>query len=246
MHGVMIHHTAGSDSLNFCFNGSTDLPGPLCHTHLNKAGTATMVGNGRANHAGTIAQNAFDAVLNESKTHPKPGASEPVDGNRHFYGIEIENRGDGKDPYPSAQYQAAVRWAAAICRHHGWSADSVIGHGEGTRRKVDPSFPMGQFRKDVAARLAGKPETPKPPTKPSLPLFPGKGYFRPGAKNSHVTVLGRQLVAKGYGRYYSQGPGPSWTNSDRTAVQAFQKAQGWTGTDADGYPGPSTWSRLFS
>lgn len=157
LNGVVIHHTAGRDSLALCWSGTSDLPGPLCHTHLAKDGVATMVGYGRANHAGTFAQNAHNAVVDESSTHPRPDASEPVDGNAHYYGIEIENLGDGRDPYPSVQYQAAVRWAAAICRAHGWSAQSVIGHKEGTRRKIDPSFDMDTFRDAVAARLAHDP-----------------------------------------------------------------------------------------
>lgn len=154
VNGVVIHHTAGRDSMNLCWTGTSTLPGPLCQTHLAKDGTATMISSGRANHAGTFAQNAYDAVIAESATHPRPDASEPVDGNARFYGIEIENLGDGKDPYPDAQYQAAVRWAAAICRAHGWSANSVIGHKEGTRRKIDPSFDMNAFRSCVDERLA--------------------------------------------------------------------------------------------
>jgi uncharacterized coiled-coil protein SlyX len=153
LNGVVIHHTAGSDSLSLCFNGTTALPGPLCHTHLAKDGTATMVGYGRANHAGTFAQNAHDAVVAESSNHPRPDSSEPVDGNRHYYGIEIENLGNGRDPYPDVQYEAAVRWATAICRAHGWSADSVIGHKEGTRRKIDPTFDMDTFRAEIDERL---------------------------------------------------------------------------------------------
>ncbi|AVH60023.1 MULTISPECIES: N-acetylmuramoyl-L-alanine amidase [Streptomyces] len=154
VNGIVIHHTAGTNSLALCYNGTPDLPGPLCHTHLDKTGVATMLSAGRANHAGSFAQNAHDAVVAESSTHPRPDAAEPVDANDKYYGIEIENLGNGNDPYPAAQYDAAVRWAAGICRAHGWSADSVIGHKEGTRRKIDPSFDMHQFRTDVAARLA--------------------------------------------------------------------------------------------
>ncbi|MEU6768499.1 peptidoglycan recognition family protein [Streptomyces sp. NPDC046853] len=153
VNGVVIHHTAGANSLGVCWSGTSSLPGPLCHTHLAKNGTATMISGGRANHAGTFAQNAHTAVVNESSTHPRPDSSEPVDGNAHYYGIEIENLGNGRDPYPAFQYDQAVRWATAICRAHGWSADSVIGHKEGTRRKIDPSFGMDQFRKDVDERL---------------------------------------------------------------------------------------------
>lgn len=154
VHGITIHHTAGRDSLALCWNGTADLPGPLCHTHLAKTGLATMLSAGRANHAGTFAQNAHDAVLAEAAIHPRPDAAEPVDGNDAYYGIEIENLGNGEDPYPGTQYDAAVRWAAAICRAHGWTENSVIGHKEGTRRKIDPSFDMNVFRASVAARLA--------------------------------------------------------------------------------------------
>ncbi|MEU1339411.1 peptidoglycan-binding protein [Streptomyces sp. NPDC005827] len=83
------------------------------------------------------------------------------------------------------------------------------------------------------------------PASHGVPGYPGKNYFRPGASNDHVTRLGRQLVARGYGRFYPKGPGPAWDEADRRAVEAFQRAQGWRGGAADGYPGPETWRRLF-
>ncbi|MGI5139761.1 peptidoglycan-binding protein [Streptomyces sp. CA-106110] len=76
--------------------------------------------------------------------------------------------------------------------------------------------------------------------------FPGLGMFRPGAHNPYVTRLGRQLIKKGFGRHYTGGPGPHWGEPDRRNVEAFQRAQGWHGAEADGYPGPDTWRLLFS
>ncbi|WP_069172925.1 peptidoglycan-binding protein [Streptomyces griseus] len=76
--------------------------------------------------------------------------------------------------------------------------------------------------------------------------FPGRQFFRPGQSNSHVRLLGTRLVKKGYGRHYATGPGPRWTEADRRNVEAFQRAQGWSGRAADGYPGPETWLRLFA
>ncbi|MGW2177788.1 peptidoglycan-binding protein [Streptomyces sp. NPDC001732] len=76
--------------------------------------------------------------------------------------------------------------------------------------------------------------------------FPGRSYFRPGQSNSHVERLGKQLVKKGYGKHYASGPGPRWTEADRRNVEAFQRAQGWRGKEADGYPGPETWRRIFA
>ncbi|OII60854.1 hypothetical protein BJP40_08300 [Streptomyces sp. CC53] len=78
------------------------------------------------------------------------------------------------------------------------------------------------------------------------PAFPGRDKFRPGANNRYVTMLGERLVAKGYGRHYHRGPGPRWGEADRRNVQDFQRSQGWRGSDADGYPGPQTWRRLFT
>ncbi|MFF2845568.1 peptidoglycan-binding protein [Streptomyces sp. NPDC058001] len=88
----------------------------------------------------------------------------------------------------------------------------------------------------------------KPGGSPSagVPAYPGLGVFRPGQSNAYVERLGRQLVKKGFGKYYTRGPGPRWSESDRRCVEAFQRAQGWRGAAADGYPGPETWRRLFS
>ncbi|MHC0432502.1 peptidoglycan-binding protein [Streptomyces sp. O3] len=77
------------------------------------------------------------------------------------------------------------------------------------------------------------------------PAFPGRAVFRPGQSNAHVTRLGRQLVKKGFGKHYRVGPGPRWGEADRRNVESFQRAQGWRGRAADGYPGPETWRRLF-
>jgi hypothetical protein len=191
VNGIVIHHTAGRDSLRLCIEGTADLPGPLCHTHLSKAGVATLVGYGRANHAGTFAANAHNAVVAEAAIHPRPDAAEPIDGNRHYYGIEIENLGNGTDPYPEAQYDQAVRWAAAICRLHGWTAHSVIGHKEGTRRKIDPTFDMAVFRARVAERLKHpadwSPGSAATPTKPATEPPKEEGDM-PSAKDIAAAV----------------------------------------------------------
>lgn len=83
-------------------------------------------------------------------------------------------------------------------------------------------------------------------SKASIPPFPGRGYFRPGAKNKYVTMLGQQLVKKGFGRFYKVGPGPTWTSVDRAAVRAFQLSRKELAGLPDGYPGPLTWKLLFS
>ncbi|MEE1788061.1 peptidoglycan-binding protein [Streptomyces sp. SP17BM10] len=93
---------------------------------------------------------------------------------------------------------------------------------------------------------AGTPLPPPPPPSSGAPAYPGADAFGPGANNDYVRQLGEQLVRKGYGGAYTVGPGPQWGESDRANVQSFQQAQGWSGTDADGIPGPETWRLLFS
>ncbi|MGW1555056.1 peptidoglycan-binding protein [Streptomyces sp. NPDC002144] len=106
--------------------------------------------------------------------------------------------------------------------------------------------------KDIPPATTGGPATggaagaPGVPASHGVPGYPGRGMFRPGADNKYVTQLGRQLVKKGFGKYYTTGPGPRWSEADRRNVEAFQRAQGWRGGAADGYPGPETWRRLFS
>jgi hypothetical protein len=107
--------------------------------------------------------------------------------------------------------------------------------------------------KPSTSTSTSKPSTSTSTSKPSKPKapyavqenFPGTKYFKTGAKNKYVTQLGYMLVAAGYGKYYKVGPGPEWTSADFKNTQAFQRSQGWTGSDADGYPGPETWKRLY-
>ncbi|WP_282202000.1 peptidoglycan-binding protein [Kitasatospora fiedleri] len=90
------------------------------------------------------------------------------------------------------------------------------------------------------------PTAPTTPPAPPAPPFPGAGRFGPGQVNDDVLLLGRQLVRKGYGAAYREGPSRDWGEADRLNVAAFQRAQGWTGAEADGYPGPHTWKLLFA
>lgn len=112
-------------------------------------------------------------------------------------------------------------------------------------------LPQSTVARHPAAHRAVTPDTsgpaePAAPASHGVPGYPGRAMFRPGADNEYVTQLGRQLTKEGFGRFYPSGPGPRWGEADRRGVEAFQRAQGWRGGAADGYPGPETWRRLFS
>ncbi|MFE4796250.1 N-acetylmuramoyl-L-alanine amidase [Streptomyces sp. NPDC056708] len=159
--GSLVHHTVTrgtASTVRIVRDGYPDLPGPLCHGMIAKDGRVHLVGWGRTNHAGGGDPRVLDQVIAESygsrPTPPTRGNANGTDGNAHFYGWECENLGDGKDPWPKAQYDAIVRVQAALCRAHGWSAKSVIGHREWSADKVDPrGIDMPLLRADVAERL---------------------------------------------------------------------------------------------
>ncbi|MDN0197050.1 peptidoglycan-binding protein [Streptomyces sp. S.PNR 29] len=151
-----------------------------------------------------------------------------------FYSSDPDSRWTEEDRRATRAFQLAQGWSGA-------DADGLPGP-----RTWD--LLVTGAGKDIvtgaagAARAAGG----QVPSSHGVPGYPGRALFRPGAHNEYVTRLGRQLVRKGFGAYYTGEPGPAWDEEDRRAVQAFQRAQGWRGGAADGYPGPETWRRLFS
>ncbi len=167
---------------------------------------------------------------------PGSGAFGPGAVNAHVtrLGTMLVARGGGHfyTSGPGPRWTEADRRATeAFQRAQGWRGKDADGlPGPTTWRLL-----AGGKGKDIA-----------PPASHGVPGFPGRGAFRPGAVNAYVTQLGERLVAKGHGAHYTTGPGPRWTEADRRNVEAFQRAQGWRGGAADGYPGPETWRRLFS
>ncbi|MER7841658.1 N-acetylmuramoyl-L-alanine amidase [Streptomyces sp. NPDC096040] len=206
VHGVLNHHTAGSNSLAaVAVDGAPALPAPLAHTFLPKSGVAVLVSCHRANHAGLAALNSYTAILNETAI-PRPSkASGTVDGNDALYGIEVENLGNGTDRYTRAQYDTWVRWNAALCRHHGWGAGSCAGHLEtSVEGKVDPlgpvegygkrgpfTFTMKQLRADVAERLAHPASwSPEQASTPQEITVEGPSYVNLGLEHSYQLAPG--------------------------------------------------------
>ena len=110
---------------------------------------------GRVGGAEIFIKETPHARRGDSGENPFPPNNEtnPED-NRHFYGFECENLGDGDDPWPAAQLKAIERVSAAVCRYHGWTERSVIGHLEWQPGKVDPrGFTMSWLRGRIRERL---------------------------------------------------------------------------------------------
>ena len=150
--GVLWHHTGTTvsssrmcPSLNICVNGRSDLPGPLCQVVICYDGTCEVIAAGRANHAGKA-----------KASGPMPGG----DGNAMYVGFEIDY--NGTQAMSLAQYDAAIRAGAAVCRKLKRSANYCRGHRETSLTgKWDPGgTDLNEMRSEVNTRLAGAPQPP--------------------------------------------------------------------------------------
>lgn len=107
----------------------------------------------------------------------------------------------------------------------------VAGGGFAAANFRDPNIAHSYKATTSVTAVWGKPET-----------------WKIGSRGAAVTRLGERLVvhfkALGYAKPYQSGPGPNFTNTDKKAVAKFQRAQGWTGKNADGFPGAETFRRL--
>ncbi|MFG3154218.1 N-acetylmuramoyl-L-alanine amidase [Streptomyces sp. NPDC048219] len=259
VHGVMIHHTVTKGTaatVGIVRKGYSGLPGPLCHGMIAKDGRVHLVGYGRANHAGLGDPDVLSAVIAERAL---PGDNEAsVDGNRHFYGFECENLGDGDDPWPTAQVEAIVRVGAALCRHHGWSARSVIRHLDWQPGKVDPRGPgldWDDIEKRIAKRLGSKPTTtPRPtPARPVVdlselvkaartnPPMKGTPCTYEGVRIYEAALVDEGLLAK------TRLDGHFGTDTEE-ATSKWQERLGYRGRKpgqpADGIPGKTSLVKL--
>lgn len=134
--GGVAHWTAGPKtgdrpSLHVCIYGRSDLPGPLCHVFLTRAGTCVVVATGRANHAGA-------------------GGWKGITGNSSVFGVEAEDDGDGR--WTDAQRAVYPLLMAALAELGGYSWNMICGHNEwAPTRKVDIGSWSARLREEAAA-----------------------------------------------------------------------------------------------
>lgn len=230
INGAMLHHTVSrgeQSSVDLCYDGYAELPGPLCQAVIGKSGTVYVISAGRANHAGGGDPSVLQAVIDERYITRPPvptrGNSNGVDGNSHFYGAECVNMGDGMDPWPDVQVDAMVRFGAAISRNYGWSEKSVIGHKEWSSDKNDPRGPgdtvaMPVLRERIKERLA-HPASWNPGTGPTTPNEQGQTMaIKPDRQTlfrTEDTELIPDVPVTIYWTSENPGGGASYDDNDR-------------------------------
>lgn len=155
---VVLHATASTypSGYNWLRQGGS-LTNPTArvsvHYHIDKQGTITQF----------VAD--FDTAWHAGKsTWTVDGRSIPyeVGCNPVAIGIELENRNDGVDPYPPAQYDAARWLVARLVTQYAIPRTQLVRHLDiAPQRKTDPKgFPWARFVEDVYAAHAVAPLPP--------------------------------------------------------------------------------------
>ncbi|MFI9203343.1 peptidoglycan-binding protein [Streptomyces sp. NPDC053048] len=170
--------------------------------------------------------------------HRKTGANgNPALNSAHYAVCAMV--GDEGLTNPTDAQLAGLRDAIEWLRDDGDAGPEIKGHQDGYATECP-----GPALYAWVQRGAPRPGTSgtSPSTRGYEP-FPGAGWFEDEPYSEIVTAMGRRLVAEGCSSY-ADGPGPQWTEADRRSYQKWQKKLGFTGDDADGWPGRTSWQAL--
>lgn len=218
---------------------------------------ASHLANTREDYS-DIAYNAMvcphGSVFEGRGLHRRTGANGTTTLNLRHYAVCAMLGNSGLVQPPDAMLDGLVD-AIAWLRSGGAAGDQVQGHRDGhaTSCPGDPLYAWvkaGAYRPDGEAPQGGTSgETSGGNALARYQVEINGLPYGYGASGTHVTTVGKALVAKGFGRFYAVGPGPEWTDADTRAMQAFQLSLGYKGTapheDADGVPGPVSLQQLL-
>ncbi len=153
--GVLLHHTAGTNSLNFIVNTNRYAPVRACHFLVQRDGIVQVVSGVGAYHAGAGGPWRITRTVQIGKDSA----------NSRTYGIEIESLGtsakiNGKpqgmtvEQVVSTAMLTAALLAAMRPGPMSYKAGRVIRHSDWTPRKIDTRQDLDWWRR--AIRIAQK------------------------------------------------------------------------------------------
>lgn len=203
--GVLMHHTAGTDSLNWLAFTNPYAPVRAAHLLVRRDGTVKLIYSLACYHAG------LGGPL------PLPGVKVPANqGNSHFFGIEIESLGTkpgvGSDPaqITPAQVVSASIAAAALVTLLGRDERSVVNHRTwAPARKVDTQLP-DRFWQGAVADWLRQPA----PSRPVVTL----AHLVDGKRSDSARIVNEALASSGY----DVGRSNLWS---KTPLRALRREQ---------------------
>lgn len=105
-----------------------------------------------------------------------------------------------------------------------------------------PAYKEGTISADP--NLGGTPAAEVAAPAPVYEPFPGAGFFVAGRRSPIIAAMHARLVAVGCNRYQSSANADLWGSGDVASYAAWQRKLGYSGSDADGIPGPTSWAKL--
>lgn len=115
--------------------------------------------------------------------------------------------------------------------------------GNRCSRKVRHVAEIAGFGRPKYKKAPAKKPTPAKPAAKYEP-FPGASFFKTGRKSAVIKAMRARLIAVGCNKYQSSSNPDTWGSGDKASYAAWQRKCGYSGSDADGVPGKSTWDRL--
>jgi N-acetyl-anhydromuramyl-L-alanine amidase AmpD len=158
---IVMHATAGKapGDYNWLRQGGSDTNPVSIHYYIDKAGNVSQMVEDKdiAWQAGRSSWVVDGRVVN---------GCNPVS-----IGIELENRNTGRDPYPQAQYDAALELVRELVARYNIPRRQLVRHLDiAPRRKTDPAgFPWERFVAQVYAPAPTPTPTPQPTPEPLPP-----------------------------------------------------------------------------
>ncbi|MFE8957734.1 peptidoglycan-binding protein [Streptomyces iakyrus] len=73
--------------------------------------------------------------------------------------------------------------------------------------------------------------------------FPGADFFQASVTSPVIEAMGYRLIEENCS-VYSGGPDSTWSQADQKSYAKWQRKLGFSGADADGIPGPTSWNKL--
>ena len=154
MQGILLHHTAGRDSLNYICHTNPYAPVRAAHFLIARNGMVYVCSGSGAYHAGR----GGPWRISKSVTIPKDS------GNSRLYGIEIESMGTSPriDGTPAGMTVEQVISTALLCvalldaMRPGpvlYGVDRVIRHRDWTSRKIDVQQALPWWRDVIRLAL---------------------------------------------------------------------------------------------
>ena len=245
--------------VNFTNNGQAEVRGVVVHIMAGTlSGTESWFRNAKArasSHFGTGKGGALYQWVDTSDRAWAQAAGNPS-------WLSVENEGEGADTLTDAQLDRnaqVLAWAhktygvplkvASSTSDRGLAYHGLGGSAWGGHTSCPGSRIVAQLPEIVrrAKKLAGD-DSGTAPGESAVARYRvtinGLTYGY-GAQGDHVTKVGRALVAKGFGKHYAVGPGPTWSDADTENYADYQRSLGYSGADADGVPGETTLRKLF-